>query len=74
MTMQSGSGKRGKPLPTAEVPEVEEALRKAEEYATLAAQALDTKQWDQLLRMERKWRGIADGWQVIANIDKPHGN
>ena len=70
--MQSGSGKRRKPLPTAEVPEVEEALRKAEEYATLAAQAADTKERDQLLRMERKWIGLADGWQVIADIDKPH--
>jgi hypothetical protein len=53
-----------------ETPEVVEALAKVEEYAKLAAGAETDK--DRLFyeRMRQKWLGIADGWRVIADIDK----
>jgi hypothetical protein len=74
MAIQGREGKGEKPwagVPTVEeAPEVKQALGKAHEYAKLAAEAVDPRKREYFLRMERKWLGIADGWRVIANVDK----
>jgi hypothetical protein len=51
-------------------PEVKQALAKAEECAKLAASAKSFRDRDYYERMRRKWLGIADGWRVIAEVDK----
>jgi len=53
-----------------EAPEVKQALAKAEEYAARAAFAKDSQERERCERMRRKWLGIADGWRVIAEVDK----
>jgi hypothetical protein len=74
MAVQSREGKGQKPPALGpsveEAPEVKQALGKAHEYAKLAAEAVDPRKREYFLRMERKWLGIADGWRVIAGVDK----
>jgi hypothetical protein len=76
MVVEGRRGRGEKPwagIPAVEeAPEVKQALGKAQEYAKLAAEALDPRKREYFLRMERKWLGIADGWRVIANVDKTH--
>jgi hypothetical protein len=52
-------------------PEIKEALAKAEECAKKAALAKTPKDRDYYERMQRKWLGIAEGWRVIDEVDKP---
>jgi hypothetical protein len=76
MTVQDVPSGRRKPstIPATveEAPEVKQAVAKAQEYARLAAAARNPEKRDYYLRMERKWVGIADGWRVIVEIDRPH--
>jgi hypothetical protein len=51
-------------------PEVKRALVKAEECAKQAALAKTAKDRDYYERMRRKWLGIANGWRVIAEVNK----
>ncbi len=53
-----------------EAPEVKQALARAEDFARRAASATDSKDRDYYERIHRKWLGIADGWRVIAEVDK----
>ncbi len=53
-----------------EAPEVKQALAKAEEYAARAVSVKDSQERERCERMRRKWLGIADGWRVIAEVDK----
>ena len=55
-----------------EAPEVEQAMAKASDYATLAGLTQAADKRDYYLRMERKWLGIAEGWRVIAGVDNAH--
>jgi hypothetical protein len=65
-----GHGLRAKPYRVDGAPEVKQALAKAEEYAARAASAKDSQERERCERMRRKWFGIADGWRVIAEVDK----
>jgi hypothetical protein len=65
-----GHGLREKPYRVDEAPEVKQALAKAEEYAARAASAKDSQERERCERMRRKWFVIADGWRVIAGVDK----
>jgi hypothetical protein len=53
-----------------EAPEVKHAFAKAEQYAARAVSAKDSQERERCERMRRKWLGIADGWRVIAEVDK----
>jgi hypothetical protein len=46
-------------------------LAKAEECAKKAALAKTPKDRAYYARMQRKWLGIAEGWRVIDEVDKP---
>jgi len=54
-----------------EPPEVKKALARAEEFAARAASANYSKEREYCGRMSRKWLGLADGWRVIVEVDKP---
>jgi hypothetical protein len=54
-----------------EPPEVKKALARAEEFAARAASANYSKEREYCERMSRKWLGLADGWRVIVEVDKP---
>ena len=74
MAVEGREGRNQKRLampPAAEeAPGVKQALAKAQEYAKLAAEAVEPRKREYFLRMERKWLGIADGWRVIASVDR----
>lgn len=74
MALEGRETKSQKPLAVApaveDAPEVKQALTKAQEYGKLAAEAVEPRKREYFLRMERKWLGIADGWRVIASVDK----
>jgi hypothetical protein len=54
-----------------ELDDAQQALAKAEECAKQAALAKTFKDRDYYERMRRKWLGIAEGWRVIDEVDKP---
>jgi hypothetical protein len=66
------SGRRKSFAPLAGPDEVRQALAKAEENAARARSARTRADRNYYERMTRTWRGIADGWHVIANVDKTH--
>jgi len=53
-----------------EMPDLHEAVRKAEQFAKLAANASTDQEREHYLQMERTWLSIADGWWAIASIEK----
>ncbi len=55
-----------------ETPEVRQALAKAEENAACARSARTREDRDYYERMSRKWLNVAQGWRVIADVDKAH--
>ena len=55
-----------------DAPEVRRALAKAKECAKLAALAKTDNDRDFHERMRRKWLGLAVGWRVIDEVNKPH--
>jgi len=62
-------GQHVKAMNGVEVPEVRQALTKAEEYAGLASSAPSPDERAYYDRMSRKWLGIADGWRVITEFE-----
>ena len=56
--------------PSSAVAQLQQALAKTEAYMKLAASAQKAEDRAYYERMYRKWLGIADGWRMIANIDK----
>ena len=55
----------------AEIPDLHDALEKAENFAKRAAQASTDQERDHFLQMEKTWRTIAAGWRAIAKVEKP---
>ena|SRR5437764_11108327 len=53
-----------------EMPDLHEAVRKAQHFADLAAKALTDQQREHYLDMERTWLTLADGWRAIARVGK----
>ena len=56
------------PASLREAPDVKKALAKAEENAVRARSAKTAQDREYYERMGRKWRAIADGWRVIADV------
>jgi hypothetical protein len=58
------------PDPSNDPDEVKQALAKAEECEEMMSKAKSERDRSFYDRMRRKWLGIADGWQVIDEIDR----
>ncbi len=54
-----------------DTPEVKQALAKAKECAKQATLAKTDNDRNFHERMRRKWLGLADGWRMIDEVNKP---
>ena len=53
--------------------ELQAALSKVEEHSHLMASSKNAENREYHDRMRRAWRGLADGWRIINDIDKVAG-